>query len=205
MPFAIAAAIPVIEKIIQTIFPQHAEKNIKGPTKDAINRTKAESSTALKLVGDELTTISTLLEQCLPAEDGMVTIKAVLDGNEDGELTHADLAEIGRAWKTVTQNLSRIDKVKLDGISDTSTKRKFLDIINADTNATTQAIADSKDADTKTKIRAQKELATSMSGLHKALLEVNLVAGTVIGEIASELIKLSEEQKGGHAAAGGSK
>lgn len=205
MPFAIAAAIPVIEKIIQTIFPHKTDKDkIKGPAKDAIEKAKGESSAALKLVGSELDTISKLLEQCLPAEDGMVSIVAVLDANDGGELTHADLKIIGRAWDAVTENLGRVDKVKLEGISDVSTKRKFLNILNADTKATTQAIKDSEDGDAKTKRRAQRDLAAGMNALHKALLEVNMIAGTVIGEVASELLKASAEQKGGQAAAAAS-
>ena len=199
MPFAIAAAIPVVEKIIETIFKPNDTK-AKAKANEAVKGEKDQSSAALKSVSDELATISLLLEQCLPAEDAIVTIKGVLDGTGTEELTHSDLSVINRSWHTLLQNLSRINKLKVDNISDVYTQRIFLNVIDQDTDGVTQTIKDSADPDQRTRATAQRSLAQDMKALHDALVEVNKVGGTVIGEIANELSKLSVAQKGDKAA-----
>ncbi|MGA8028548.1 MAG: hypothetical protein WB992_15500 [Bryobacteraceae bacterium] len=189
---ALTAAIPVIDKIVKAIFPgSEREKKTKKEAKDAVADEKSASGAALRSVSDELQLIATLLEYCLPAEDGIVSIRAVLEANKAGNLSPADQLTIRKSWRAVKKNLGKISdnetKKAVKGISDVFTKSTFLEVIDADTDSIDQDIGG-------TGPWALGPLGTEVSKLYDLLNEVNKVAGRVVGGISDELGKLSTAQ-----------
>lgn len=190
---ALAAAIPVIGEIVKTIFGnKDKDKKTKKEADAAVAPEKNASSAALKSISDELSLIGILLEYCLPAEDGIVIIKAVLEANKTGDLSSADKRVIKRSWKLVGTNLSKArekDIVKtVNGITDEFTKNTFLDVINADTDSIGQDIEGSGEW-------ALGPLKDDVNQLHDLLKKINKVGGRVVGGIAVELGKLAVAQK----------
>jgi len=188
--FALATAIPVIDKIVTAIFPKPGdkEKKTKKEATDAVAADKSSSAAALKALGDELTLVAQLLTSCLPAEDGIVRMKAFLDAKKAEKLTKSDELAIQKGWDIVKESLQDIKqketKTAVSALSDEFTKSTFLDVINADT----------KGIDSDLKAWAMDELRDDVNELYKALNKVNKVASQVIGGLAKELTKASTAQ-----------
>ncbi len=187
---ALATAIPVIDKIVSAIWPSGDSKKKKGKDDagSAVSSLKEESGDALKTLSEELSVIATLLEACLPAEDGMVSIQAVLRANKRGELSESDKLTIKKSWDLVKANLKKIGdketKEAVDEISDVFTRSTFLDVVNADPD----------DIEEDLKAWALAELSKDVDVLHGYLNKVNKVAVVVVTGISGGLGKLSASQ-----------
>jgi hypothetical protein len=188
---ALAAAIPVIDKIVTAIWPKGDDKKrvVKKDATSAVSAQKDASVTALKSVGEELSIIATLLESCLPAEDGVVSMRGVLEANKGGALGEADKAAIRRSWASVKRNIKQISdkqtKTAVELIGDVFTKSTFLDVINADIDGTDEDVKD----------WATDQLIKDVNGLYKCLNQANKVAAQVIAGIAVGLKQASDAQK----------
>jgi hypothetical protein len=184
---ALAAAIPVIEKVVAAIWPDPTRAKKKDAAEKTVATQKSESGDALKKVGDELTTVADLLEQCLPAEDGIVVIKAVLEANKGGVLTREDKLTIDIALDAVKKiaDITQETKKAVRTITDEFTKRTFLKVIEAKTSGIDEAL----------KALNLNVLAVEVDKLYVILNDVNQVAAQVVGGIAQGLGTASAEQK----------
>jgi hypothetical protein len=187
---ALATAVPVIDKIVSAIWPSgdSKKKKAKDEAAPAVSSLKDASSEALRSLSDELSIIATLLEACLPAEDGVVSIQAVLRANRKGELSESDKLIIKKSWDLIKNNLKKIGdketKKAVDEISDVFTRSTFLDVVNAGTD----------DIEEDLKAWALADLKNDVDVLYGYLNKVNRVAVQVVSGISSGLGKLSASQ-----------
>ena len=187
---ALTTAIPVIDKIVSTIWPSGDKKDTKKSKTDAasaVSDLKEESGGALKSLSDELLLLATLLESCLPAEDGIVSMRAVLNATRKGALCDDDKLTIQKSWDLVKANIKEIkdkQKTAVSAISDEFTKSTFLEVVNANLN----------DIDEDLKKWAFDPLRQDVNDLYKSLNKVNKVAPQVIAGISVGLGKLSATQ-----------
>ena len=183
---ALTTAIPVIDKIVSAIWPKDARKS-KTDATSAVSDLKQESGAALKSLSDELSLLATLLESCLPAEDGIVSMRAVLNATKKGALCDDDKLTIQKSWDLVKDNIKEIkdkQKAAVNAISDEFTKSTFLEVINADLSSIDEDL----------KKWAFDPLRQDVNDLYKILNKVNKVAPQVIAGISLGLGRLSATQ-----------
>jgi hypothetical protein len=186
---ALTSAIPVIDKIVSAIWPDPSKKKTKDQASPAVSDLKAASADALKSVSEELSVVATLLDACLPAEDSIVSMRAVLNANDKGTLSEADKLSLQKWWKNVKRQIKKISdagtKKSVEALSDIFTKATFLEVINADT--------DSIDVDMTQ--WSLGPLTKDVESLYRSLNKVNTIASQVVGDISAGLMKLSAAQK----------
>jgi hypothetical protein len=190
---ALTSAIPVIEKVISAIWPSSSDKNKKKTKQDAdaapgVASLKQLSSDALKSLSGQLSLVANLLESCLPAEDAIVGMQAVLKANNKGQLSGDDKLTLKKEWDNVKKNLKKIsdkDTVKsVQALNDTFTRTTFMKVLNADTDGIDEDMKDWSLA----------PLTTDVDTLYGYLDAVNDVAVQVIVGISQGLTDASAAQ-----------